>query len=119
MRRKQKRVLLALSWYDYRVHRGIEKYASEHHWHVSPIYAREKLIPWGWEGDGILAWLGAGDDLAEFVQKAGKPVVDFSLRRSHLPFPRVLVDYAHGSNLVADHFLRRGFRHFLYYSDAD
>jgi LacI family transcriptional regulator len=112
-------VLLALGWYDYRVHRGIEKYASEQHWHVSPVYAREKLIPWGWNGDGILAWLGAGDDLAEFVEKAGKPTVDFSQRRPHLPFPRVLVDYAHGSKLVADHFLDRGFRNFVYYSDAD
>ena len=119
MRRNQKRVLLALGWYDYRVHRGIEKYASEHHWHVSPVYAREKLIPWGWQGDGILAWLGAGDDLAEFVKLARKPTVDFSQRRRHLQFPRVLVDYAHGSKLVADHFMARGFRHFLYYSDSD
>jgi len=119
VRRKQKRVLLALGWYDYSVHRGIEKYASEHRWHLSPIYAREKLIPWGWQGDGILAWLGEGDDLADFVEQARKPTVDFSWRRPHLPFPRVLVDNAHCSKLVADHFLTRGFRHYFYYSDAE
>jgi len=120
MRRKQKRVLLALGYYEYRVHRGIEKYASEHHWHVSPFYAQEKVVPWGWEGDGILAWLAeGGDDLAEFVEQARKPTVDFSWHRPHLPFARVLLDYAHGSQMVADHFLKGGLRHFLYCSDKD
>jgi len=76
--------------------------------------AREKVIPWGWEGDGVLAWLGAGDDLAEFVKAVNKPTVDFSLRRPQLNFPRVLEDHAHAAQLVADHFLSRGFTHFLF-----
>lgn len=119
MRRTQKRVLVALGWYDYRLHRGIEKYAQEHGWHLSANFAREKTIPWGWEGNGILAWLGAGDDLAEFVKAARKPTVDFSFRRPHLAFPRVLEDHAHAAGMVAEHFLSRGFKHFAFYSDAD
>lgn len=114
-----RRVLIALGWYDYRLHRGIEKFAQEHDWHLTANYAREKVIPWGWEGDGILAWLGAGDDLAEFVHKAGMPTVDFSFRRPQLPFPRVLEDHAHAAQLVMEHFLSRGLRNFLFYSDAD
>ena len=119
MLKKQQRVLLALGWYDYHLHQGIERYAREHGWHVYADLAREKVIPWGWEGDGILAWLGAGDDLAEFVQGAKKPTVDFSLRRPHLKFHRVLEDHAHAAKLVAEHFLSRGFVHFIFYSDAD
>ncbi len=119
MVKKQKRVLLALGWYDYRLHQGIEKYAQEHGWHLYADYAREKVMPWGWEGDGVLAWLGAGDDLAEFVRGARKPTVDFSFRRPQLKFPRVLEDHAHAAQLVAEHFLSRGFTNFLYYSDAD
>ena len=118
MPKKQKRVLLALGWYDYRLHQGIEKYAQEHGWHLYADLAREKVIPWGWEGDGILAWLGAGDDLAEFVQSTRKPTVDFSLRRPQLKFPRVLEDHAHAAELVAEHFLARGFGNFMFYSDA-
>lgn len=118
MRKKSPRVLLVLGWYDYRLHGGIEKYAQEHGWHLSEDLAREKVIPWGWDGDGILAWLGAGDDLADFVVQAQKPTVDFSLRRPQLKFPRVLEDTAETARLVADHFLSRGFRHFVFYSDA-
>jgi len=117
-RKKHKRVLVALGWYDYRLHRGIERYAQEHAWFLSANLAREKVIPWGWEGDGILAWLGAWDELAEFVELQDKPTVDFSFRRPHLNFPRVLEDHAHAARLVADHFLTRGFGNFIFYSDT-
>jgi LacI family transcriptional regulator len=119
MRKRQNRVLVALGWYDYRLHRGIEKFALERNWHLSANLTREKVIPWGWQGDGILAWLGAGDDLAEFVIRAKKPTVDFSFRRPQLRFPRVLEDHTHAAQLVAEHFLSRGFHNFLYYSDTD
>src|SRR5581483_10015753 len=119
MRKRQKRVLVALGWYDYRLHRGIEKYAQENGWYLSANLAREKVVPWDWEGDGILAWLGAGDDLAQCVRRARKPTVDFSFRRRHLNYPRVLEDHAHAAKLVAEHFLSRGFRHFMFYSEAD
>jgi LacI family transcriptional regulator len=118
MKRRQKRVLIALGWYDYRLHSGIEKYAQEHGWYLYANLAREKVIPWGWKGDGILAWLGAGDDLAEFVSSIKKPTVDFSLRRAHLPFARMLEDHAHAAQLVAEHFHGRGFKHFAFYCDS-
>ena len=118
MRTTPPRVLLVLGWYDYRLHRGIEKYAQEHGWRLSEDLAREKVIPWGWEGDGILAWLGAGEDLADFVLHAGKPTVDFSFRRPQLKFGRVLENTTETARLVADHFLSAGFRHFAFYSDA-
>jgi LacI family transcriptional regulator len=119
MSKRQRRILLALGWYDYRLHCGIAQYAQEKGWHLCSDVTKEKVIPWGWEGDGILAWLGVGDDLAEFVVHAKKPTVDFSFRRSKLPFPRVLEDHAAAAQLAADHFLSRGVRHFIYYSDAD
>jgi LacI family transcriptional regulator len=45
--------------------------------------------------------------------------VDFSYRRTHLKFPRVLEDHAHAAQLVTEHFLARGFTRFAFYSDAD
>src|SRR5262245_23242815 len=119
MRSSQKRILLAMGWYDYRVHVGIAKFAEERGWHLCSDVTREKVIPWGWEGDGILAWLGAGDDLAEFVVRARKPTVDFSYRRRHLALPRVLEDHAETARLAAEDFLSRGLTSLIYYSDSD
>ncbi|MFA6563116.1 MAG: DNA-binding transcriptional regulator [Verrucomicrobiia bacterium] len=116
---KQKHVLLVLGWYDYRLHKGIAEYAQEHGWHLSANLARERVIPWGWQGDGVLAWLGAGDDLAEFVESVRRPTVDFSLRRPNPRFARVLQDHAHAARLVADHFLTRGFKNFAFFSDSE
>lgn len=114
----RRRVLLVLGWYDYRLHRGIERYAQEHGWLLTEDVALEKVIPWGWEGDGILAWLGAGDDLADFVHDASLPTVDFSFRRPQLKFARVLEDTTETARLVAEYYLSRGFSNFLFYNDT-
>src|SRR3984957_19863924 len=119
MPKDRKRVLIATGWYDYRLHRGLEKYALEHHWHLTANLTRGRVIPWGWRGDGILASLAGGDDLADFVVKTRKPTVDFSFRRPQLKFPRVLEDHAHGASLVAEHFLSRGFANFMFYSEEE
>jgi LacI family transcriptional regulator len=118
MSKKSPRVLLALGWYDYRLHRGVERFAQEHGWQLYGDIARERVVPWGWEGDGILAWLSADDELADFVVRARKPTVDFSFRRPQLKFARVLEDTTATAQLVAEHFLSRGFRNFIFYSDA-
>lgn len=116
----QKNVLIALGWYDHRLLQGIATYATENQWHIaSHSIIHEKVIPWGWQGDGVLAWLAAGDDLADFVLSLKKPTVDFSMRRPHLPFAHVVLDHEKAGRLVAEHVLARGFENFLFYSDID
>jgi LacI family transcriptional regulator len=119
MREKHPRVLLAMGWYEQRVHQGIADYALRAGWHLCADVTKEKVIPWGWEGDGILAWLGLGEDLTDFVLEAKLPTVDFSNRRSELRFPRVLCDHAAAAKLAAEHYLVRGFTHFMFYSAQD
>jgi LacI family transcriptional regulator len=120
VKKKQKNVLVALGWYDHRLLQGIAAYATQHRWHLAAhSIIHEKVIPWGWEGDGVLAWLAAGDDLSHFVSSVKKPTVDFSLRRPHLPFAHVVQDHAKTGQLVAAHFLERGFQHFVFYSDSE
>ena len=120
MKQKQRNVLVALGWYDHRLLQGIATYATRHRWHLAAhSIIHEKVIPWGWEGDGVLAWLAAGDDLAHFVASVKKPTVDFSLRRPHLPFAHVVQDHAKTGQTVAEHFLSRGLRRFCFYSDSE
>jgi LacI family transcriptional regulator len=119
MPRKHPRVMLALGWYEYRLHQGIAQYALKAGWHLCADVTKEKIIPWGWQGDGILAWLGADEELARFVLEMKLPTVDFSSRRPELPFARVSIDDAASIRLVANHFLTRGLKHFMYYSAQD
>ncbi|MFO1438579.1 MAG: substrate-binding domain-containing protein [Verrucomicrobiaceae bacterium] len=120
MKKKHPHVLVALGWYDHRLLQGIATYATEHSWHLAAhSIIHEKVIPWGWEGDGVLAWLAADDELARFVMSVKKPTVDFSLRRAELPFAHVVQDHALTGGMVAAHFLERGLRHFAIYSDSE
>ena len=119
MRLMPPRILLALGWYDHRLQRGVERYARERGWQIAMDLTRNRVVPWGWDGDGILAWLGADDELAKFVADAGKPTVDFSFRRPHLEFTRVLEDADGAARMVAEHLQTRGVRNFLFFSDAD
>ncbi len=113
-------ILLALDWYDHRLLQGIADYAAEHDWHISSAsMTREHLIPYGWQGDGVLTWQGIDDKVAEFVLALNKPTVDFSFRRPELPFAHVLLDHFGAAKLAADHFIERGIEHFVFYSDDE
>jgi len=117
--KRQRRVLLITDFYEYRAIRGIEKYAQEHDWNLITDITQERTIPWGWQGDGILAWLATSNEMADFVVSANQPTVDFTFRRPQLKFPRVLMDNARIAQLVAEHFLSRGFTNFAFYSDDE
>lgn len=118
--KRQKNVLLALGWHDHRLLHGIASYAAKHGWHISAAsVTKEFAIPWGWKGDGVLAWLAGNDELCDFVIDLDIPTVDFSLRRASLPFTHVAQDHKACAELAADHLLRRGFNRFLCYSDSE
>ncbi|MES2920339.1 MAG: DNA-binding transcriptional regulator [Verrucomicrobiota bacterium] len=118
--KKQKNVILALGLHDHRLLRGITTFASEHDWHISAAsITKELVIPWGWNGDGVLTWLAGSDELCDFVLSVKKPTVDFSLRRATLPFAHVALDHLACAEMAAEHFLRRGFKNFLFYSDSE
>ena len=117
--KRQKNIILALGWHDHRLLNGIATYATEHNWHISAASITKELnIPWGWDGDGVLAWLAGSDELSDFVLSLKKPTVDFSLRRSNLPFMHVAQDHVACARMAAEHFLQRGFKRFLFYSDS-
>lgn len=115
---KTRRVLVALGWYDYRLHRGIERYAQEHGWLLEANAAREKVVPWGWDGDGVLAWSGTWEELGEFVDGQKRPTVDFSLAPLQMALPRVMEDHAAAARLAADHLVENHLTDFAYYSDS-
>src|SRR5262249_8216692 len=119
MKKRSPRVLLALDWHDYRLLRGIERFAKGCGWQLYGNLTGQGSIPWGWDGDGVLTWLNGSADLADFVAHIGKPTVDFSSHHLQLKFTRVLEDNMGVGGLVASHFLSCGLRQFLFYADAN
>src|SRR5688500_7703897 len=70
-----------------------------------------------WDPDGIICQIQE-DRMTRFYRSTGKPVVELFERDSRSHFPRILPDDQATGRLGADHFLRRGFRHFAFFGDG-
>ncbi|MGJ8693811.1 MAG: substrate-binding domain-containing protein [Thalassotalea sp.] len=112
-------ILLALSRYDYRTHRGVAKFAAEHHWHLNCEMAISGNIPYGWQGDGIVSLLSNNNEVVDFVTNAGVPFVDLSILREDIKAPRVTADNQTIGKIAAEYFLARGYKHFAFFSATD
>lgn len=107
-------VLLALTDAHHGFFQGVARYAREHHWHLVADMIYTAKIPIGWRGDGIISFIGYRDDLAEFVLSSKLPAVELSMVRSEINLPHVEGDNEMIGQLAAEHFLERGFRHFVW-----
>jgi LacI family transcriptional regulator len=107
-------VLVALTDTHHGFFKGVARYAQEHHWHLVADMIYSAKIPVGWQGDGIVSFIGYRDDLAEFILSSGLPAVEISMVRNDINLPRVEGDSEMIGRLAAEHFLERGFRHFAW-----
>ncbi|WP_419192295.1 substrate-binding domain-containing protein [Engelhardtia mirabilis] len=115
-------VLLALSWYDPRVHRGVARYAAERGWRLDARMANSREPVWGWQGDGVLCKLGCtavDEQVAQLVASLGLPAVDLSVFGPHHGVTAIEFDPDHIGALAADHLLARGIRHLAFFPDLD
>lgn len=102
--------------------RGVAKYTHQiNNWEIfhAPHALGDHLPSWlsNWQGDGIIARIESSEKL-DALRKFDLPVVDVLGLVSDCDFPLVHVDDAAISGAVADHFLRREFRHFGFYGFA-
>ncbi len=113
-------VLLALSRYDHRTHRGIMRFASEHNWHLNCDHALSGTLPEYWQGDGIITLMTKEDqNTVDFVLSRNTHQVDLSIMRMDVQVPRVSADHQAIGGLAAEHFIAKGFRHFAFFSTTD
>lgn len=106
-----KRVLLALEWYDHRLHRGVSRVAAREGWHLTctaglPLPGP---VPPGWRGDGAISLLPDGGQWRR-LRRACPLVVDVGLGPT-AEVPRTVVDNRAIAELAARHFHERGYRH--------
>jgi LacI family transcriptional regulator len=115
----RKRVLLVLSWYDYRHHAGVARYAAEHGWILEDAYTQIRALPDSWDGDGIISFHGPNPQFIEWLGKATVPVVDIGEYEKYSGLPRVRTDSAKIASMAVEHFVKRGYKNigFAWYLD--
>ena len=106
------RILLALEWYDHRLHRGVATVARRLGWHLSCTIGRPGAdpIPAGWHGDGAVTLL-SDPVLQRRISRRCPAIVDVGLATTWR-VPRLAVDNDAVGRLAVEHFRTRGYRHF-------
>ncbi len=115
-------ILLAMSWYDHRVHLGISRFAKAHGWRVDARMANSTEMAWGWKGDGVITKLGCSTldtEIRDFVLGLGCPAIDLSVFGPSVGISAIEFDPLLIGQLAARHFIERGFRRFAWFPDID
>ena len=108
------RVLMALEWYDAKIHEGIAQYAGEAGWVLDASMARMNTMPEHWEGSGVITLLNESNSkYLPYIEALDLPTVGigYALQKHH---PILLGDHAQTGALAAEHFLERNFRNFAF-----
>lgn len=105
------RILLALEWYDHRIHRGVARVAARCGWHLDCPSGQPGFdpVPRGWRGDGAITLLS--DRWMRRLRRRNIPLVDFGLS-TRVGVPRIVVDNGAAAALAYAHLRERGWRRF-------
>jgi len=115
-------ILLAMSWYDHRVHLGISRFAKARGWRVDARMANSTEMAWGWKGDGVITKLGCSTldtEIRDFVLGLGCPAIDLSVYGPTEGISAIEFDPLLIGRLAAAHFIERGFRRFAWFPDIN
>lgn len=97
---------------------GIARYARQHSWQLT-ILDRIARQPSGWNGDGVLVTLRDNPRIVAFVKSLRRlkiPVVDLTFNHPEMRLPRVSGDHAAMGRLARQHFEKRNFHNFAWFS---
>ena len=108
------KVLLALDFYDYRLHKGVSKVAAKQGWNLlcTQNMAGAGAVPAGWSGDGIIS-LVASDESRNVLAQYTLPRVELGIEASPIPLTRVIPDNNRIGEIAVEYFIQRGIRSFI------
>lgn len=108
--------------------KGISAYSREHGPWIfcrMPLFHRETMglegiLKWAldWEADGIVGQLYNDEDIVKIVE-AGIPVIAQDFKERFREIPNITGDYHETGKMAAEHFLKKGFKHFAFYGFSD
>ena len=116
----RKRVLLALAYYEHRMHRGVADYARSANWILDSTMAHYRTPPPFWSGEGILTlMLPDRPDLIRYLRGRDVPMVSLTEDVPEIPAYRVVLDNNRLGVIAAEHLLERGFKNLAFYKCTD
>jgi LacI family transcriptional regulator len=110
----KKRVIVAMDWVDFEIHRGIALFAREAGWILNLHMMHSRTFPVGWQADGVVAGLGAGSPNYPLVKGLGVPVVDIDVHHGE-DFPQVVADHFASGCLAGEYLLKQRHREFAFF----
>lgn len=115
---QQKRVLLVMGKrYNNRIHHGVAQHAGQKHWHLTNLFGDKPDLIRHRECDGIITGLDNNDPLSDLIIQRKKPTVNLSIIRKNKRIPNLTGDNLAMGHYAASHFLERGFRNFIWFSE--
>jgi len=117
----RKRVLMAMAYYEHRMHRGVAAYAGEANWILDTTMAHYGKLPAYWRGDGVLAlMLPDRPDLTRYLRTLDLPIVAMTADAVEgLATTQVVLDNVEIGRIAAEHLLERGFTNLAFYKYTD
>ena len=113
-KKSRPRVLLALDYYDYRIHRGVARVAAQKGWSLMCTQSSVGVpsVPEGWNGQGVISLMSYQNTIAALTS-LNIPIVDIGLYPLAFAVSRIVTDNVAIGTLAAEHLLHKGLRSFL------
>lgn len=116
----RKRVLMALSYYDGQLHRGITRYAKEAGWILDTSMVHYGVPPQFWKGDGIITiFLPDRPEITDFLLAQHCSTVALYGDMEEIKVSRVLTDDYLVGQMAAQEFLDRRFEYMAFAKFTD
>ena len=108
------RILMALEWYDPKIHEGIARYAKEAGWILDASMARTNTMPEHWDGSGVITLLNEENSkFLPYIKTLNLPTVGIGYAlQDH--YPVLIGDHEKTGALGAEHFLARNFKNYAF-----
>lgn len=116
----RRRVLLALAYYEHRMHHGVARYARSANWVLDSTMAHYRTPPAAWRGEGVLTLaLPDRPDLIRYLRRLAVPIVALTMDVPTIAAARVVLDNFAVGRIAARHLIERGFKHLAFYKQTD
>ena len=113
--KRNRHILLAMSFYHEALHKGVARFASEHGWHLNAKMTITGKVPLGWSGDGVIIQGPTSEEYREFINSLIIPKV--CMGSWDWGCPNVIDDHEEIGKIAAEYYLTRGFKSFAVYTE--